>query len=263
MSTTPTAAGTRRTVQRVADTQVVLEGAGVPVRRALPSRTAPYASVDPFLLLDHVQADSRTMGEGFPPHPHRGFEIITYLLAGGAAHSDSEGNQGVVHAGGLQRITAGRGIWHGEGPGGEPGPMEGLQLWINLPRRDKGIPPAYQGVEGARLPQARIGDATVKTLVGEGSPTTLHTPAVYYDVTVPAGGQTELPLPDGYQGFAYVLEGQGQLGENRQAVGAGQLAVLGQDGALPAGAGAEGLRFVLAAGTPYHEAPRWNGPYVD
>jgi redox-sensitive bicupin YhaK (pirin superfamily) len=141
--------------------------------------------------------------------------------------------------------------------------MEGLQLWVNLPRRDKGIPPAYQGVEGAQLPQGRIGDATVKTLVGEGSPTALHTPAVYYDVTVPAGGQTELPLPDGYQGFAYVLEGQGQLGENRQAVGAGQLAVLGQDGALPAGAGAEGLRFVLAAGTPHHEAPRWNGPYVD
>ena len=118
-------------------------------------------------------------------------------------------------------------------------------------------------MESAELPQGQVGDATVKTLVGEGSPTTLHTPAVYYDVTVPAGGQTELPLPDGYQGFAYVLEGRGSWARTRQAVTAGQLAVLGQEGCCRPPAGAEGLRFVLAAGTPYHEAPRWNGPYVD
>src|SRR5262245_36779674 len=119
MTTTPTAAGTRRSVERVAETQVVMEGAGVPVRRALPSRVATYNLVDPFLLLDHFRADTRAMEGGFPPHPHRGFEIVTYVVEGAAAHSDSEGNEGVVRAGGLQRITAGRGIWHGEGSGGE------------------------------------------------------------------------------------------------------------------------------------------------
>jgi quercetin 2,3-dioxygenase len=263
MTTTPTAAGTRRSVERVAETQVVMEGAGVPVRRALPSRVATYNLVDPFLLLDHFRADTRAMEGGFPPHPHRGFEIVTYVVEGAAAHSDSEGNEGVVRAGGLQRITAGRGIWHGEGSGGEPGPMEGLQLWINLPRREKGIPPGYQGVEAEQLPVRQVGDARVKTLVGEGAPTALHTPAVYYDVTVAPGGKAELPLPEGDQGFAYLLTGDGRFGENGEPVGAAQLAVLGPGGALPVEAGPQGVRFVLAAGRPVREQPRWNGPYVD
>ena len=263
MAANSTAAGTRR-VERVADTNVVLEGAGVPVRRALSSRVATYGAVDPYLLLDHFRADSRTMGEGFPPHPHRGFEIVTYILEGSAAHSDSEGNQGVVKAGGLQRITAGRGIEHGEGPGGEPGPMEGLQLWINLPRRLKGIPPGYQGVERESLPERQVGDARVKTLVGEGSPAALQTPAVYYDVVVPAGGTATLPLPVGQQGFAYVLSGAGRLGENGERVGAGQLAVLGPSGGLPVAAeSGEALRFVVATGVPQREQPRWYGPFVD
>lgn len=264
MSASPTTTGALRRVERVADSHVAMEGAGVPIRRALPSREATYGSVDPFLLLDHFQSDTRTMGEGFPPHPHRGFEIVTYVTDGSMAHSDSEGNHGVVHAGGLQRITAGRGIEHGEGPGGQPGPIGGLQLWINLPRRLKGVPPGYQGVEAADLPVAQVGGALVKTLVGEGSPVTLQTPAVYYDVTVPAGERAELPLPDGYQGFVYALSGSGRLGSNGEPVTAGQLAVLGATGSLPVeGDGPDGLHFVLGAGVPQREQPRWYGPFVD
>jgi quercetin 2,3-dioxygenase len=268
MTASQTAPGTasvspRRGITRVADTNVVLEGAGVPVRRALPSRTATYASVDPFLLLDHFRAEAEMMEGGFPPHPHRGFEIVTYLLAGAGSHSDNMGNSAVVQAGGLQRITAGRGMWHGEGPGGPPGPMEGLQLWINLPRSEKGIAPEYQGVEAAALPVRPVGDAQVKTLVGEGAPTTVRTPVVYYDVTVPAGGSAELPLPEDSQGFVYLLSGDGRFGDPGEAVTAGQLAVLGRSGALPFTAGADGVRFVVAAGTAIGEQPRWNGPYVD
>lgn len=258
-----TSVAPRRGIKRVADTNVVLEGAGVPVRRALPSRTATYASVDPFLLLDHFKAEAQMLEGGFPPHPHRGFEIVTYFLQGAGSHSDNLGNNGLVQAGGLQRITAGRGMWHGEGSGGAPGPMEGLQLWINLPRSEKGIAPEYQGVEAAELPVRQEGDARVKTLVGEGAPTTVRTPVVYYDVTVPAGGTTELVLPEDTQGFVYVLAGDGRFGDPAAAVAAGQLAVLGQNGPLPVTAGAEGIRFVVAAGTAIGEQPRWNGPYVD
>jgi len=266
MSTTAAATATARPVSRVADTNVVMEGGGVPVRRALPSRVATYPMVDPFLLLDHFKLERQQMEGGFPPHPHRGFEIVTYYLQGSGSHSDSEGNQAVVRGGGLQRITAGRGIWHGEGADtGESagGPLEGLQLWINLPRREKGIAPGYQGVEAPELPIRTVGDARVKTLVGEGAPTVVQTPSVYYDVTLPAGGRADLPLPAGYQGFAYVLTGAGSFGSNGQAVATGQVAVLGPGEALPVGAGPGGAHFVLAAGTPLREQPRWNGPYVD
>lgn len=259
-----TSAGSARAVAQVADSQVVMEGAGIPVRRVLPSRTAPYSRVDPFLLLDHFRADTEMLQGAFPPHPHRGFEIITYMIAGGGSHSDSEGNKAVVHAGGLQRITAGRGIWHGEGPGtDESGPTEGLQLWINLAQREKQIPPGYQGVEATQLPVRDVGDAQVKVLVGEGAPTQLHTPAVYLDVSLPAAGSAELPLPEGYQGFAYVLFGDGAFGSNRQQATSGQIAVLGQGGPFPVTAGPTGVRFMLAAGAPYGEPVRWNGPYVD
>jgi hypothetical protein len=241
----------------------VLEGAGVPVRRVLPSREATYQLVDPFLLLDHFRMEN-TGGESFPPHPHRGFEIVTYFIQGTGHHSDSEGNQGTVRAGGLQRITAGRGMWHGEGGGeGEQGPVDGLQMWINLARAEKGIPPGYQQVQPEEIPVKQVGDATVRVLVGEGSPTKLRTPAVYLDVRLPAGGQTEIAVPAGFQGFAYVMDGGGTFGSNRAGAEAGQIVVLGPGGSFAAEAGAEGARFILGAGQPHREPVRFNGPYVD
>ena len=259
-----------RTAALVGDSHVVMEGAGVPVRRVLPSRQATYGLVDPWLLLDEFKMESFG-GESFPPHPHRGFEIVTYMVEGAANHTDSEGNSGEVRSGGLQRITAGRGIWHGEGGGSGPaGPVHGLQLWINLPRADKQIPPGYEAVQAEQIPEKTIGDARVRVLVGEGSPTKLHTPAIYLDATLPAGGATELTVPAGFQGFAYVLDGAGSFGANRLDAAATQVVVLGKaegqtsgDTAFPVSAGAEGVRFVFAAARPIGETPYFNGPFVD
>ncbi len=260
----PASAGAAaRDIALVADSFVVMEGAGVPVRRVLPSRTVPYRLVDPFLLLDHFQMENMGNGESFPPHPHRGFEIITYMIQGSGNHSDSEGNRGTVRAGGLQRITTGRGIWHGEGSGGEGGPVNGLQLWINLAQAQKRIAPAYQPVQPEEIPERRIGDATVRVLMGEGSPTQLHTPAVYYDVTVPPNGRTTIDVPAAFQGFVFVLEGDGTFGSNRAAARATQIAALGVGGPLSATAGAQGAHFVLAAGQPHREPVHFKGPYVD
>jgi redox-sensitive bicupin YhaK (pirin superfamily) len=245
-----------------------MEGAGVPITRVLPSREAPYRLVDPWLLLDEFELESFGSGESFPPHPHRGFEIVTYTIAGQTGHSDSEGNAGTVGSGGLHRITAGRGIWHGEGGGGEAGPVHGLQLWINLPRALKGIDPGYQAVQADQIPEKEIDDARVRVLVGEGSPTQLQTPAVYWDVTLPAGGTTELPVPAGFQGFAYLLGGAGSFGGNALAAHQRQVVVLGSaqgdgDTPFPVTAGPEGAWFVLAAARPIREPVYFNGPYVD
>ena len=256
----------QRTAALVAGSHVAMEGAGVPVRRVLPSRQATYRLVDPWLLLDEFKMDSFS-GEGFPPHPHRGFEIVTYMIQGSGNHTDSEGNAGEVRAGGLQRITAGRGIWHGEGGGSGPaGPVHGLQLWINLPRAEKRIPPGYQAVQAEEIPERTEGDARVRVLVGEGSPTQLQRPAIYLDATVAPSGATELAVPAGFQGFAYVLDGSGSFGSNGLKAEATEVVVLGQaegETVLPVRAGAEGVRFVLAAARPIGETPYFNGPFVD
>lgn len=251
-----------RGLTAISQTQVVMEGAGVPVRRALPSNRVTYDLVDPFLLLDDFRAEQMDP-EGFPSHPHRGFEIITYFLKGSGSHSDTMGTEAVVHAGGLQRITAGRGMWHGEGSGGETGPVWGLQLWINLAQAQKQVEPSYQGVEATEIPTRQIGDATVRFLVGEGSPTRLLTPAIYQDVTLPAGGQAELSVPAGFQGFVYLLEGDASFGPQHQQVNTDQIAALGPGGALSVQSGPGGAHFVLAAGQPHRERVRWYGPYVD
>ena len=261
----------QRTAALVGDSHVVMEGAGVPVRRVLPSRQATYRLVDPWLLLDEFKMESFGGGESFPPHPHRGFEIVTYMVEGSANHTDSEGNAGEVSAGGLQRITAGRGIWHGEGGGSGPAaPVHGLQLWINLPRAEKQIPPGYQAVQSSEIPEKTVGDARVRVLVGDGSPTQLQTPAIYLDVTVTASGTTALTVPAGFQGFAYVLDGGARFGANGLHAAATQVVVLGPadsaaggDTSFPVTAASEGVRFVLAAARPIGETPYFNGPFVD
>ena len=268
MTSTPIETSTNtpaaRAAQLVAGSHVVMEGAGVPVRRVLPSREVPYRLVDPYLLLDEFRMESFGGGESFPPHPHRGFEIITYMLQGTGHHTDSEGNAGAVRAGGLQRITAGRGIWHGEGGGeGPPGPVHGLQLWINLAQAQKRIPPGYQAVQAEEIPEQTVGDARVRVLVGEGSPTRLQTPALYLDVQVPPQGHTAIAVPEGFQGFAYVMEGDGRFGSTGAAASAGQIVVLGPGGPFAAAGGPRGVRFVLAAGAPHREPVRFNGPFVD
>lgn len=249
---------------------MVMEGAGVPIRRALPSRNVPYNAVDPFLLLDEGRLQVTGKNANFPIHPHRGFEIVTYSLKGPLAQTqiaDGRQEKASVAEGGLLRITAGRGMAHGEGSG-ESMPPEGLevhilQLWINLARAEKGVEPSYQTVDPAEIPLQIWGKARVRVLVGEGSPTRLRTPALYLDIDLPAGESVVAPVPEGWQGFAYVVGGGGRFGADEKQAGASDLVILGPGAAFPAVAGGEGARFVLAAGRPYGEAPRWNGSFVD
>jgi redox-sensitive bicupin YhaK (pirin superfamily) len=239
-----------------------LEGAGVPIRRALPTPNGRYDLVDPFLLLDDVKLQPSNE-PSFPAHPHRGFEILTYLVTGGMSHEDSEGNKAGVGPGGLQHIVAGKGIWHGEAIDATAGPMRGLQMWINLPRAEKGIDPRYELVDGPEVPVTRDGAATVRRLAGEGGAVSFARPSLYRDVTVDADAEVMIDIPDAWQGFAYVIDGGGQFGRDGDVVGPWVNAILGTTGALRVVAGPGGVRFILGAAMPIGEAPRWRGPYVD
>ena len=239
-----------------------LEGAGVPIRRALPPPNGRYDLVDPFLLFDDVELIPGS-GPSFPPHPHRGFEILTYLVTGGMSHEDSEGNKAGVGPGGLQHIVAGKGIWHGEEVDAALGPMRGIQMWINVPRAEKGVDPRYQLVDGPAVPVTRDGGATVRRLAGDGGAVTFMRPALYRDVTVDADVEVTIDVPDEWQGFAYVIDGGGQFGPESDVLGPSHLGILGTTGALRVVAGPGGVRFMLGAALPIGEAPRWRGPYVD
>ncbi len=254
-----------RPISRVIEPREVMEGAGVIVRRALPSHEIPYEEIDPFLLLDDFDTSHPSFqGEAFPKHPHRGFEIITYLLSGEAGHADDFGNRSVVRGGGLQKITAGKGMWHEEGPtSGSEEPTRGLQLWINLAQKDKRIPPDYQALDPEDVPAEEDDGTRVRVLVGDESPVHLHTPALYLDVTVPAGGTFSHDTPADHQGFIYVLEGRGTFGSNGVEAREGQLLVLGAGERVTMSSGTEETRFMLAVGHAHREPIRWAGPFVD
>jgi redox-sensitive bicupin YhaK (pirin superfamily) len=257
-----------RKIQAVGQKKDVMEGAGVLVGRALPQSRLGLEPLDPFLMLDHFKMPAG--GPGFPEHPHRGFEILTYIRTGFGSHKDNFGNEGTVKAGGLMRLTAGKGMWHGEGGGVEkPGEMiEGLQFWVNLPRSLKKVDPEFQLAQDQELPrQSQDGGKTsVKVLVGPGSPVKIRTPMVYLEVTVQPGGHFEWELPKEHQGFAYVLDGSGWFGAGagESAAAEGQVAVFGEGGGLKArNEGKQPLVFVMAAGQPHREPVVWNGPFVD
>lgn len=253
-----------RKILAVGKKRDVMEGAGVIVGRALPQSGLGLEPLDPFLMLDHFNGPAD--GPGFPEHPHRGFEILTYLRRGTASHKDNFGNEGTLHAGGLMRITAGKGMWHGEGIGGDQsGIVEGLQFWVNLPKSLKQVPPAFQQAADAELPRQTQdgGRTTVKVLVGPGSPVTILTPITYVEARVAPGGHFHWDAPAAHQGFAYVLEGSGRFGDDALAA-AGHVVVFGQGSGLAVeNTGTEDLVFVMAEGQPHREPVVWNGPFVD
>ncbi len=254
-------AGEARSIRQVVQPVEVPEGAGARVRRALPASGVPYVAVDPFLLLDDARIAPQA---AFPDHPHRGFEIITYILEGSVQHTDSEGNVEVVQAPGLQKITTGRGITHGEMPGPGGRPARALQLWINLARAQKQVVPHYQYLHGVDIPTTQEAGATVRHLAGPETALVLHTPVMYHDVTVAPGQRFVMPLPEEYNSFAYVLAGEGIFGRQEQPARAGTLLVLGPGAAFVAQAqGQEPLRVVLGAGRPHREPVYWRGPFVD
>jgi redox-sensitive bicupin YhaK (pirin superfamily) len=264
-----------RSVRRVLPAVETYEGAGFLVHRPFP--TSALDHFDPFLLLDEMGPMDLGPGEakGAPDHPHRGFETVTYLLSGRMEHGDSRGNRGRLGPGDVQWMTAGSGVVHSEMPEAEfasrGGRMHGFQLWVNLPRRDKMMAPRYQEVPAARIPVGRSADGkvTARVIAGEalGARAVIdtRTPIVYLDLTLAPGGVHEQPLPDGFNAFAYVVEGEGSFDASGKKASAHDLVLFSGDGdavriEAPAGGGA--LRVLLVAGQPLGEPVARAGPFV-
>lgn len=230
------------------------EGAGVTVKRLMP--VAAWRNFDPFVLWDDFSIQP---GNGFPDHPHRGFEAITYLFNGSIEHRDNLGNHTTVFAGGAQRFTAGSGLIHSEMPHAE-GVTHGIQLWINLAKKNKGIAPTYQQVDDGQFPVAEIEGGRVKTIVGDGSPLRLMTPVRYLDVTLRAGTRFLPVLPPRFRGFYYVVDGAIRWGET--TINSGQACFFEQDGPPQIDA-TEESRILVCSGQPHGEPIYQHGPYVD
>ncbi|WP_297529120.1 pirin family protein [Thiohalobacter sp.] len=236
----------------VQDAVETMEGAGVVVRRLFPVVHCRHH--DPFVLWDHFAIEA---GTGFPEHPHRGFEAITYLFDGGMEHADNLGNRSVVHAGGAQRFTAGRGIRHSEMP---VGGARGIQLWINLPQRLKSLPPDYQQVDADALPDRALTDGRLRTIVGAGSPLRLHTPVEYLDLALDSGGHYRHSPPPGFRGLVYLVQGAAEV--NGHPLAEAQALFLPKATPLDIEA-CHPSRLMLAFGRPHGEAIHQHGSYVD
>ncbi len=274
-----------RPVKRIVQARPTLEGAGVHLRRAFGF--GDTAEFDPFLLLDDFRNERpEDYRAGFPWHPHRGIETITYVLAGSVEHGDSLGNTGKLGAGDVQWMTAGRGILHQEMPQGDPrGRMHGFQLWANLPRSLKMTEPRYQDIEAPAIPEIIDDDGTVVRVVcgtfwGKTGPVDgIAADPRYLDVSVPPGRRRTLPVEMDRHGFAYVFEGSGVFRDAsepfgvlteredsdvpvRESVGNRSLVLFDPGDEVTVQAGEEGIRFLLVSGRPIREPVAWYGPIV-
>jgi hypothetical protein len=275
-----------RPVKRIIESQPTVEGAGVRLRRAFGfGDTEAY---DPFLLLDDFRNERPAdYLAGFPWHPHRGIETITYVLAGTVEHGDSLGNRGAMGAGDVQWMTAGRGILHQEMPKGDPaGRMHGFQLWANLPSALKMTPPRYQDIQARDIPEITDDDGTTVRVVcgdfwGEKGPVDgVAADPRYLDIRVPPGKRKTLPVETYRNAFAYVFEGDGSfrdasapggvltepIGEDaapiRDRTGNRSLVLFDRGDEVTVQAGEEGIRFLLVSGRPIEEPVAWYGPIV-
>lgn len=235
------------------------EGDGATVRRAIGSRD--LRNLDPFLMLDDFSVSPPA---GFPDHPHRGFETVTYMLQGGITHQDFAGHKGTIWTGDVQWMTAGRGIVHSEMPAGE-GPNTGLQLWINLSRKDKMIEPRYQELLSKDIRRAEKDGVEVRVIAGEtmgvSSPVFTRTPALFFDFTLKPKAQLHQSIPETWTSFVYIIEGEGVFGSTHAS--AHHVLVLGPgDGLSVCNKSSEPLRFVLVGGQPINEPVVQHGPFV-
>ena len=275
-----------RPVRRIAQSRPTLEGAGVRLRRAFGFGST--SDTDPFLLFDDFRNDRpEDFRAGFPWHPHRGIETITYVLAGSVNHGDSLGNSGSLGAGDVQWMTAGRGILHQEMPQGDPaGRMHGFQLWANLPASLKMTTPRYQDVTSDAIPEITDDDGTkVRVIIGNfwgkrGPVEGIAADPRYLDVWVPPGKRKTLPVEIANTAFAYVFEGDGRFrdasgpqpvmtertdGSNAQELmdaGDRSLVLFDRGDEVTVQAGDHGIRFLLVSGKPLQEPVAWYGPIV-
>jgi quercetin 2,3-dioxygenase len=263
-----TASRSTRAVVQTVRGMPASDGAGVKLTRVIGQPKLP--ELDPFLLLDEFGTDkAEDYIAGFPEHPHRGFETVTYMLDGRMRHKDNHGNEGVLEPGAVQWMTAGRGIVHSEMPEQREGRMRGFQLWMNLPARDKMIAPNYQEFGSDRLPLVDRAGVQVKVIAGQldGVTGPVRQPATdptYMDLRIDAGVEFTLPLPAGHSAFIYVYEGSASVGAGREAatVQAQELAVLGDGDEVRLEGRAPRSRAIIVAGRPLREPVARYGPFV-
>ncbi|MBX3725091.1 MAG: pirin family protein [Xanthomonadales bacterium] len=264
---TPSTAPLRR-IGYVMDGRAAEDGGGVKLTRVLDPRTARLT--DPFLLFDEFRSDDAADWiAGFPPHPHRGFETVTYMLAGRMRHGDNKGNTGDLGPGSLQWMTAARGIVHEEMPQQEDGLMWGYQLWVNLPASEKMAEPGYQDIAAERIPEVALqGGGRVRVLAGrfgetEGPVGARPTQPVYLDISLPPGEALRWTPPAGHTVLVHGVSGQFALGGEAQAMPARRLAVLTGEGDVLIRADAQaGARALVIAGRPLREPVAHYGPFV-
>ena len=265
---------TTRVVRRVVKGMPTSDGAGVKLRRVIGQPQLP--DLDPFLMLDEFGTDrAEDYIAGFPDHPHRGFETVTYMLDGRMRHRDNHGNEGVLVPGSVQWMTAGRGLVHSEMPEQQEGRMRGFQLWLNLPAREKMTAPKYQEFGPERIPSATPAPGvTVKVIAGQvdGTSGPIFQPATdptYLDIALEPGAEFTQALPADYAAFLYVFEGSLQVGASAESslLRTHELGVLGEGGVIhlkgaSAGAGGKVARAILVAGRPLREPVAKYGPFV-
>ena len=260
-----------RKIQTIIEPEPVVEGAGVRLNRSIATQRLDY--LDPFLLLDHfASSNPRDYEAGFPLHPHRGIETVTYVLQGEVHHKDTLGNSGSIGAGDVQWMTAGRGIMHEEMPQVRPEGIAGFQLWVNLPAKLKMTKPRYQDIRAGTIPEIKKeGGARIRVITGtvdgvSGPVTGIAAAPIYLDVFVPAHASFIQPIERGHTAFAYVFEGEAKFAGDKKEDGTmishPRLVVLGDGDYVQAVTGETPVRFLLVSGKPLHEPIARYGPFV-
>ena len=256
-----------RSVARVVRGTPTSDGAGVRLTRVIGGSVLP--DLDPFLLLDEFGSDSADdYIAGFPDHPHRGFETVTYMLDGRMRHKDNQGNSGLLGPGSIQWMTAGRGIVHSEMPEQEEGLMRGFQLWVNLPASDKMTEPRYQDIAADDIPEVELDNGVrVRVLSGTFNDVTgpvagVAVQPLYLDIDLPAATSVSPQLPDDHTAFLFVFEGNIVAGDPAEPVDKHELAVLGTGSEVHLAAGDKTARAILVAGRPLGEPIARYGPFV-
>ncbi len=260
-----------RQIEKIIEPEPVIEGAGVRLNRSIGTDRLDY--LDPFLLLDHfASSDPREYQAGFPLHPHRGIETVTYVLRGEVHHKDTLGNSGSIGAGDVQWMTAGRGIMHEEMPQVRPEGIAGFQLWVNLPAKLKMTKPRYQEIRSGKIPELKNEDGTkIRVITGavdglSGPVTGIAANPTYLDVFVPAHASFIQPIERGHTAFAYVFEGEARFAADEKGDGtkisSPRLVVLGDGDQVKVITGKTPVRFLLVSGKPLHEPIARYGPFV-
>lgn len=257
-----------RMIEKISKSKPTIEGAGVHLKRAFGYYEVPL--LDPFLLLDDFHSDNPAdYIAGFPWHPHRGIETVTYMLEGRVEHGDSMGNKGVIFPGDVQWMTAGNGIIHQEMPKGDNGNMWGFQLWVNLPSSHKMMGPRYREVKNEQIPEVSIGEnVKIRVISGEigntkGPVRDIIVDPEYLDITLAPGAEFEHNIKKGYRALAYVIEGSGYFDpDKRKSIDIEHLVIFKDGDTVKISTDDKRLRFLLVSGKPLGEPVAWYGPIV-